>query len=180
MEMNKVLSTSVTFDSLLSKDNSDIINLDNYLDYLNDIIYDLAKDIQEIVYKTKSDIFGDLTIKVYIDEPIYWKDGRFTIKLYIYFSNEEFDDDFWYDNLKKDKDLMDFLIACIDDYRNKLNNIVKYIKHPINENLVFIDDKLYMEISPSNYKHTPEFIDFYISSTHDIDEQILDNLYVIN
>ena len=170
------IRSEVKFATTLSADNSDIQNWDEYIDYLNDVIYKLTKD-QDKKLNYHSDKFGDLSIIIYLDSPLDDDDGKFEIRLRIQDSRDNFNEDDWYDGLADDTAFMNYLEEQLIAYINELNPTLGQIQHPLGEELIYKNESLYMRISPINDKHTPEFVHFSVEPEVDRD-QIFDNIWV--
>lgn len=167
----------IKLDTPLSTDNGDIDNWINYIEYLNDIIYKLVKDLDKnCVYN--SNIFGTVKYIIYTDEAINDRDGKYIIQYNLIDEREnaeELEND-WYEKLELDKDFLDNIISNTKEYIIDINNAIKQIQYPINENLIYKNEHLYMEISPINSKHTPEFVPLAVDDDINI-EDFLDNTY---
>lgn len=170
------IRSEIKFDTVLSTDENNIDNWNEYIEYLNDTIYKLTNDLEKKLNYT-SDIFGDLKIILYMDQPLDDRDGKFEIRVKINDSRNNFNEDDWYDELAEDSQFIQFLDEQIVIYINDLNDILKQIKYPINEELIYKDGSLYMRISPINNKHVPEYVDFSIDTNIDTD-QLFDNIWV--
>lgn len=170
------IRSEIKFDNVISVDNSSITNWDDYIEYLNDIMYGLAGDSDKKL-NYHSDKFGDLEILLYIDEALDDRDGKFVILIKINDSRDNFNEDDWYNDLADDVQFINFLENQLVQYINELNAAFNHIQFPKNEELIYMDENLYMRISPTNYKHTPEFVPFTIDTTVDRD-QLFDNIWV--
>ncbi len=170
------IRSEVKFATILSTDTSDIDNWDEYIEYLNDTIYKLTNDLEKKL-NYKSNKFGDLKIILYIDQPLDDRDGKFEIRVKINDSRDNFNEDDWYDGLAEDAQFIRFLEEQLVIYIKELNDILKQIKYPINEELIYKDGSLYMRISPINNKHVPVYVDFAIDTEVDT-SQLFDNIWV--
>lgn len=171
------IRSDIKFATILSTDECSCVdNWDEYIEYLNDTIYKLTNDLEKKL-NYKSDKFGDLKIILYMDQPLDDRDGKFEIHVKINDSRDNFNEDDWYDGLAEDVPFIRFLEEQLVIYINELNDILKQIKHPINEELIYKDESLYMRISPINTKHVPEYVDFAIDTDVDTD-QLFDNIWV--
>lgn len=169
------IRSDIKFDTVISTDNCDIANWDEYIEYLNDIIFDIAgKDDKMVDYHSAK--FGDLKIRLYIDVALD-DDGKFEVLIITNDSRDNFNEDDWYDGLADDVQFVNFLEDQIVKYVNELNEKLSKILYPKGEELIYKDEELYMKISPINNQHTPEFVPFSIDTTVDRD-QLFDNIWV--
>jgi len=173
--MHEILS-EIKFDNVLSVDTGSVDNWEEYIEYLNGAMYDLAGEADKKL-NYHSDKFGDLKIILYIDQPLDEDNGEFEIRIKINDSRDNFNEDDWYDGLADDVQFINFLENQLVQYINELNSTFNHIQFPKNEELIYKDESLYMRISPINYKHTPEFVPFTIDTTVDRD-QLFDNIWV--
>lgn len=171
------IKTECEFKTSLTTENSSIDGWDEYIEYLNDIIYKRLgdKDIKAIY---ESDKFGTLEITVGIDEFIDNKDGDAQIIIWIKPKNEEleYNDDDWYSYMKTANGFVEFIESKVSEFVELVNTTIKDIQFPKNENLIFKDERFYMEISPIYSHHTPEYVPFQIDTYINKDD-IIDNFY---
>lgn len=172
--------TECEFKTSLTTENSSIDGWDEYIKYLNDIIYKrLCDKDTKAIYE--SDKFGTLEITVGIYEFIDDTAGDVHIIVWIKPNNEElkYNDDDWYDYMTTSNGFVDFIESKVSEFVELVNNTIKDIQFPKNENLIFKNEQFYMEISPICPNHTPEYVPFQID-TYINREDIIVNFYDTN
>ena len=161
--------------SLLTEDSS-FDNWTEFIDYINDFIFKrLGHSDTKSIYN--SDKFGELSIRVGIDHFIEDFDGKANIFVWIEPKNQDltYDDDEWYNYMKECSDFVDFLVAEVEEFIKMVNQELKEIKFPKNENLIFKDERFYMEINPLFANHHAEFVPFQMDTEIDRN-QLIDNI----
>lgn len=174
------IRTECEFKTSLTTENSSIDGWDEYIEYLNEIIYKRLgdKDTKSIY---ESDKFGTLEITVGIDEFIDDTDGDAHILVWIKPKNEEleYNDDDWYYYMTTSNGFVEFIESKVSEFVELVNTTIKDIQFPKNETLIFKDERFYMEISPICPNHTPEYVPFQIDTYINKDD-IVDNFYDTN
>lgn len=168
------LVTYCTVDTTLSSDQcSSIDNWDDYIEYINDIIYSKHVEVRN-VYTTNK--LGNLGIIIDSDNLFDDKDGKAIIYITIIPTNDDKynTEDEWYnvfyDELKDNKKFIQFLESLVLEFINNMNEVVKHIVIPKMENLIFKNERFFMEISPLVSSHTPEYIPIQLDSNIDIND----------
>lgn len=174
------IKTECEFKTSITTENSSIDGWDEYIEYLNDIIYKRLGDKNtKAIYE--SDKFGTLEITVGIYEFIDDTDGDAHIIVWIKPNNEElkYNDYDWYDYMTTSNGFVDFIKSKVSEFVELVNTIIKDIQFPKNENLIFKNGQFYMEISPICPNHTPEYVPFQIDTYINRDDIIV-NFYDTN
>lgn len=171
------IRTECEFKTSLTTENSSIDGWDEYIEYLNDLIYKRLGD-KDMKATYESDKFGTLKITVGIDEFIDDSDGDAHIIVWIEPENTEleYNDDDWYYYMKTNNGFVEFIESKVAEFVELVNTTIKDIQFPKNESLIFKNERFYMEISPICSKHTPEYVPFQIDTYINKDD-IIDNFY---
>ena len=158
----------------LSNSNNNIENSDDFAYYINGIIEsDIRDQTIEIPYNSK--VFGDVIVDIY-SKWLLWDDFRFDIKVTIKTEDEIDTSVDIYDVINTDPEFVNFIVKNVTTYIEKINANIN-IMHPINENMIFYENKLYVETSFSQKAHEVEYVKFTIDSNIDPDE-LTSNFYI--
>jgi len=142
-----------------------------YAEYLSKEIDEHSKlDTLHIPYKSAE--LGDIDIQIYFENVV---DDKWTSSIYVKFTiPENMSEDAVYDAFESDYKLQAFLKEKVENFIKDANSKIN-IYHPKNENLVFKNNYLYMEISSALTKHNVEWVKLQLDS--DIDQQtFIDNM----
>lgn len=147
----------------------------DFEDYIEDQVYKLSKDTNDIKVDIMSKEFGNLKVNIYIDQYISSMNWDET---YIYIKMETADDiDMDYDEmihkLENDKDLLNKLNAEIVKFVNEFNESVKTVIFPKEESFIFKNDRFYIETLPK-YGVMPEWINFAVDAQNYDEADIVD------
>ena len=167
--------TQVALETSLSKSKNSIDNYDDYIDFLSTIINSKSVRKEKKQVSFDSEYFGELDITISTDA-YYLVKGKFIVLIRI-FADDDFTDEQWENEFPREHKLLNFLTTNIKDFVQVLNDKLSDIKHVTDENLIFKDERLYMEISPYTNLHTPTWVTFKILDNVP-EEELIDNFYV--
>lgn len=167
------IGTCVALNTTLSSSNSYIKNMDDYAFYLSEIIRGRVNKPRRV--HLISDLFGELDITIQENKFSCISDkGKFNIYVNIEYSSV--DEDTIVDTFNKDRKLLSAIGNEISAFVKDLNPALRDIQIIKNENVIFENERFYIEVSPLNSKHETEWISFEIDEDFYDTEQLGDNM----
>lgn len=164
--------TEVTLQTSLKWMNNSIKNEDDYIEYLSEKVYNDCTNKITAIYESDDD-FNSTEITTCI-EKWFVLNSKYELTVNVSFELTMFSSEDRYDNKPYDyiignKDFMKFIYLQVEKFVNILNEEIN-IYYPINENLVYDDERLYMEIDIGSRQHTPDFEKLSIENDINIDD----------
>lgn len=139
-----ILTSEISLNTSLSQANNSIENFEDYVYDINQII-----DLSKIKYETYviTERFGCVHLGIYCNKNFINDTGKGTIDLCIIDDRESIDENEWYNYITNDGLLMHVINKLIKACVESINDIISSIKHPVDENLVYYNNRIYMEIN---------------------------------
>ena len=164
--------TDVTLQTSLKWANNNIKNKDNYIEYLSEKLYNDCTNKMTTTYESEDD-FNSTELTIYI-EKWFVLNSKYELTVYASFELDRFSSEDKYDNKSYDyiignKNFMRFIYLQVEKFVKTLNDEID-ICYPINENLVYDDEHLYMEIDISSKQHIPDFAKLSITNDINMDD----------
>lgn len=173
------IRTNCECSTSLQNFNSLVENYDDYIDYINEVIYKRIGSTDTVGVIQTNDL-GELKVRVGIDELLssYGTGDKATIEARMETERDDLNEDQLMDIFEKDRPLMQHLYDLFLEHVDVVNDAIKDIMLPVDENLIFKYEHFYMEISTFNPTHTPSFIPLKLNKDFNFDEDIIENIYI--
>lgn len=171
------IRTYLNLDTSISMDNSNIENWEEYANYINNEVYSRILDIDK-KFIVQTNYFGNIEVILKPHDCLEDDEGKFVILIKMTVDNNTIDEDIFYNKFSKDTNLINSIVEHIIEYADEINERIKDIKHPLNENLIYKNENLYMELHPLFPKYEPTIVSLSLITNNINTDQLNDYLSI--